>query len=261
MRDDIKIDSEAHLVSLFCQEVERQNERPGANGRWKIYHETAGWDLLLVNYEGVQIGIEAKMTLNAKVLEQALPYYYEATERGPDYRAVLVARAGLQQHLSVIAGHLGITVIRLDARTGWRADQPVDVTLSPHNMPRESAPSVFEMRHWHSWFPAERCQLPDYVPDVQGGKPSPLTLTDWKIRAIKLVILLDRRGYVTRKDMAHLQISPTMWTAHGHGFLTPGEIRGQYVRCSRTRDFRAQHPTNYAEIEADFDKWKPADEA
>jgi hypothetical protein len=258
LRDSIVIDSEAHLVSLFCQEIEKRNANPRVEQHWTIYHETAGWDLLMVDQHGVQVGIEAKMTLNPKVLEQALPEYWE--HDGPDYRAVLVARAGLQLHLHNIARHVGITVIRLDARQFSR-DYAVDVTVSPSRLPDEMDPHLFDFRDWHSWFPMKRCTLPDYIPDVAGGKPSPVTLTQWKVRAIKLVIILDRRGYVTRADMKHLDISPTMWTAPGHGFLRTGEVRGQYVRCERTRDFRAQHPDNYAQIEADWESWKPPDEA
>lgn len=269
----ITIESEAHLVSLFKSSVLEHNalvekhrgdpsraEWASTKSVWTIYPETAGWDLLLVDQHGVQIGIEAKMTLNVKVLSQALPHYY-ASDRGPDYRAVLVARAGLQLGLQHLASHLGITVIRLDAELGWRQGAPVHISTQPNGLPDEMTPYDFDIRNWHPWHPLEREVLPDYIPDVEGGRPSPVTLTDWKIRAIKLTILLDRRGYVTRRDMDFLKISPTMWTKPFYGFLTQGDVRGQWVRCERTRDFRKQHPENYAQIEADWENWKPADDA
>lgn len=258
MRDEVPIESEAHLVSLFCQEVERLNNERNAKRKWTIYHETAGWDLLLVDDTGVQIGIEAKMSLNVKVLTQALPQHYSEDD-GPDYRAVLVAGAGVQKDIGRLAGYLGLTVLHL-SMSRWHASMPISIDMTPRDLPDEMSRSLYSFERWHAWHPRKRLALPDYLPDVEGGKAAPLMLTDWKIRAIKLVILLDRRGHVTRKDMAHLKISPTRWTAW-NGYLKPGETRGQYVRSGITPDFKAQHPTNYAQIEADWEKWKPADEA
>jgi hypothetical protein len=254
---NIKIENEAHLVSLFCQTVRRHNEHAERTDRliWTEYHETAGWDLLLVRSDGVQIGIEAKMTLNAKVLEQSIPY--PGQKDGPDFRAVLVARTGLQLHLSRIAAHLGLTIISMSAQHGWKVDAPVQTSMSPSSLPSDHD---WDLRNWFPWYPIDRCELPDYVPDVQGGKASPLTLTPWKIKAIKLMILLDRHGFVTRKDMRFLNISETIWTAW-NGYLTPGPVRGQYVRSGKTPDFRAQHPTNYDQINADWENWKPKNDA
>lgn len=241
--------TEAELVAAFCAEIERHNALPDGrryNGVWKIYHETAGFDLLLVDTLGVQIGIEAKLTLNAKVLEQILPHPYD--NEGPDYRAVLVAREGLQLHLASIARQVGLTVIRVDAGR--------HMNIRPWRLPKENG-SSFDLEDWFPWLPERRCTLPAYVPDVSGGKPSPVMLTPWKVSAIKLLILLERRGIVTRADMRHLQISPTRWTAAYHGFLTPAPLKGGYVRCERTPDYKATHPTNWAEIESDYEKWAP----
>lgn len=236
--------TEAELVAAFCRWVESDfNRNRNRKSKWTIYPETAGWDLLLVEREtGVQVGVEAKLTLNCKVLEQALPAHDYGQQRGPDYRAVLVPHDGLQNHLEVIANHLGIKV--LAASESGRVSDFLPDEAGGHSW-----------RAWHSWLPAERCALPDYVPDVTGGHSAPVQLTHWKIKAIKLVILLDRFGAVTRKDMKALGIDATRWTARG-GFLEPGE--GGYVRCRRTPDLRAQHPVNYAQIEADFEKWAPA---
>lgn len=249
MKAKAPFEREADLVQAFCASVEESNAR-GRAPKWTVYHETAGWDLLLVSETGSQIGIEAKLSLNAKVLEQALPDHW-SEDRGPDYRAVLVPRGGLQNHLVAIAGHLGITVLVMNSydRMGVRWTHDFRPAL-----PDEA--SRYALNDWHPWQPADREHLPDYVPDVVGGKAAPVMLTDWKVRAIKLVILLDRRGVVTRKDMKALAISPSRWTAAYHGFLVAGE--GGYVRCRRTPDFKAQHPENYAQIEADFDTWAAA---
>lgn len=235
-------ESEADLVAAFCAEVERLNGLEHRQGpRFTIYHETAGWDLLLVEKtHGYQLGIEAKMALTAKALDQSLPSRH-SHQSGPDYRAILVPYGCVQNHIGRLAAHVGITVIRYGRRVGL-------------SLPNERDDFIWS--DWHSWCPAKRCELPDYIPDVSGGKSAPVMLTPWKVKAIKLLILLERRGFVTRADMNFLQISPTRWTCRFSGFLTPGS--GGYVSHYRTPDLKAQNPKNWAEIEADFDRWKPA---
>lgn len=251
--------TEAALVEEFCAWVEKWNtNRNRSTSKWTVYPETAGWDLLLVNEDGVQIGIEAKLSLNAKVICQALPdnRWVEAT--GPDYRAVLVPSRDVQGHFHPIASALGLSIITISKADRWGGTH---VDVSPSHLPDEASGYDWDLRGWFSWLPAKRAPLPEYVPDVSGGKPCPVALTDWKIRAIKLIILLDRRGYVTRADMKHLGISPTRWTDAYHGFLTPDRIVGGYVRNGRTPDLRAQHPVNFVQIEADYATWAPADAA
>ena len=237
--------TEADLVAAFVSDLPRG---------WCCYHETAGWDLLLVQDEtGIQVGVEAKLSLSLKVLDQALPKHWTETN-GPDYRAVLVPRVGTQHFLAGLMRQIGVTIITAsNYEKGWSVSR-IEHHFQP-DLPDES--HTYGLSNWLPWLPAERCRLPDYVPDVEGGKPSPRALTDWKVKAIKLMVLLDRRGHVTRRDMKLLGISPTRWTAHHHGFLVADPIRGGYVRCDRTPDLRAQHPTNYAQIEADFDTWNP----
>ena len=108
--------------------------------------------------------------------------------------------------------------------------------------------------HWHPWFPEQRIDLPAYVPDVAAGVASPVVLSQWKVKAIKLMIVLERRGYVTRADMRHLELSPTIWTGW-NGFLAPGDERGRYVSWHRTPDFRKQHPRVWQEVEDDIEVW------
>lgn len=218
---------------------------------WTIYHETAGWDILLVHraYE-FQVGIEAKLSLNAKVLAQGLDgahRYYRV--EGPDYRGVLVPASKCQLHMSQIARAVGLGVI---------AFAPADQYISGRgsDLPDEK----WRQDGWPNWCPGKRCALPDYVPDVTGGHAAPVQLTDWKIKAIKLCIILERRGYVTRRDMKAPMISPTRWCDHWQGLLDPSPERGAYIAGRRTPDLRAQHPVNYAQIEADFDAWATAAE-
>ena len=236
-----KFTSEVALVEAFCADLAKSRIGPD----WTVYHETAGFDLLLVhNATAIQLGIEAKLNLNVKVLTQALPAYENYDWDGPDYRGVLVPFGTVQAGLEMLAGRLGLGILT------YR--KPDRFSKNHYDLPDEN--SEWASRRWHSLLPTRRCTLPDYIPDVVGGKSAPLQLTEWKIRAIKLLILLDRRGFVTRADLKVLGLSPTRWTAPG-GYLKPQD--GAYVRWERTPDFRLDHPTNTAEIEANFASWAP----
>lgn len=245
---------ETELVAAFVEALAspRWSVGPAIGEGWTQYHETAGWDILLVHAEtGMQIGVEAKLSLNAKVLEQALTGLRYAEAAGPDYRAVLVPADACQNHMRSIASHCGIAVLTIGHESyGW--PEKKRWSLSPAELPEEAG---YQYAQWHSWLPGKRCVLPEYVPDVIGGDSSPVALTPWKIKAIKLMILLERNGLVHRSNMKALGISPSRWTDCYHGFLAP--TPNGYVACSRTPDLKAQHPTNWAQIEADFDTWNP----
>jgi len=231
--------TEAELCAVFIEAATK-------DGTWKAYPETAGFDILLVRNDSVQIGIEAKLTLNAKVLAQILPdhisYSYAAT--GPDYRAVLVPD-GKDGALRSVCAALGITVITCRHGTlehWWSRFQP----YLPHGR--------YETSDWHEWAPMSRCELPDYVPDVSAGVAAPVALSLWKVRAIKLAIILEERP-VTRADFKALGLSPSRWTDPWTGWLRKTD-QG-YVAGPHMPDFRAQHPRNYEEIKADKDQWMP----
>lgn len=241
--------TEAELVAAYCGVIERDyNTNKNRDQKWTIYPETGGFDLLLVDNMGVQVGIEAKLKLNTKVLCQALPNLGWWYDDGPDYRAVLVPRGGCQIDLAPLAERLGLHVLRV-SKNDWGDGK----FRASADLPNEMDGDSYYMKYWLPWLPERRITLPDYVPDVTGGKPAPVTLTTWKIRAIKLLILAQRTGAVSRADMKALQISPSRWCDGPYSYLdrTP---RG-YVIGDRTPDIKSQHPKNWAEIEADFDTW------
>jgi len=238
---------------------------------WIAYAETAGFDLLLVRKEdGFQIGVEAKLRLNAKVIAQVLEGggYWSSDLPQPDCRAVLIpSRCG--DGLEKVCEALGITIIRLvEARRDekgeivWSKYIPSYIETPDHGstMPlRPPLPKLSDGAWGEDWFercPAKRCELPDYVPDVVAGDKAPVALTLWKIRAIKLAVLLDKRGYITRKDFKHFKVSISRWVDPYSGWLVK-DGQGGWVAGTDFPDFKAQHPVNYIEIEADFEKWAP----
>lgn len=217
---------------------------------WTAYPETGDFDILLVrNEDGFQIGIEAKLKLNAKVILQAAerPESYYATAAGPDCRAVLVPYS-VSMELAGVCRLLGITVIKMR--------HPASQRYFGMNHFHPELPDLkrsWSGDEWQEFAPHKRLEVPDWVPDVSAGVSSPLRLTFWKVGAIKLAILLERRGCLLRKDFKKLNISMTRWTQSGW-LKQNGE--GGWIRGEYFPDFKAQHPTNYLQIEADYEKWK-----
>lgn len=221
---------------------------------WTVYPETAEFDILLVRSEdGFQIGVEAKLTLNTKVVAQVSEQYWNCTRAGPDCRAVLVpwGTAGSLTHICKL---LGITVLEMRdeaTKQHYYRDQYFTPALPVLGKQR---------RHdedWHEHMPSTRCKLPDYVPDVGAGHAGPTKLTAWKVLAIKIAILVELRGYVTRDDFKHLKLDHRRWLLPAYGWLKASDVRGRYIGGPRIGDFKAQHPVNYEQIKADLPKWNP----
>lgn len=244
-------EKEADLCAAFIESVVDENEAFAKNGRphcgWDCYPETGGWDILVVRQDdGFQIGVEAKLKLNPKVVCQALESgsYFSADSPGPDARAVLVPSDGLQQYVAPLCARIGITVIKM-SRASFRPSLP----LPPSDV-------FWTSDDWHETGIAERIKLPDYKAEVPAGVPSPIQLTPWKISALRLLAILDQRGFVCRSDLRHLEMSPTRWIGP-HGWLRLNPERGGYVATDAMPDFRAQHPGTFAQIVADYEDWAP----
>lgn len=243
--------TEAALCAEFVDKLE-----PG----WTVYPETCDWDLLLVLTEpqpltdsqhrvydrtaikrleaGTQVGIEAKLRANCTVLRQALPgtsWCDTENTAGPDFRAVLVPKAG--GDFRCVAEHLGIVVLTTEKPGGYRS--PVAGRL--------------EQLLWHStaWHHARRYKLPEVVPDVPAGVPSPVKLTRWKLGAIKLSMRLRHKGYLVRADFKEFGIDPGRWY---NSWLQPdGKVRGgrglRWVAAPDWTPFDEQHPGAVAQLE------------
>jgi hypothetical protein len=219
--------TEADLCADFIAWVKREDPQ------WTPYAETAGWDILLVAADGTQIGVQAKLKFNMKVLAQTIPDKWDHWhDRGPDFRAVLVPEYDGTH--SSICGALGLTFFS---------------SLNSYGDNKQFSPSVtgrFSNEPWHYWNPRARCKLPDFVPDVAAGASAPVQLTQWKVGALRIVATLQVRGYITRQDFKEHGIDPRRWTGSGD-WLKPGERPGEFVR-GHALDFDSQHPQVFEQI-------------
>lgn len=216
---------------------------------WTAYPETGGFDILLVRAgDGVQIGVEAKLRLNAKVISQAAERsdYYGVGGENPDFRSVLIPD-GVSYELADVCRLIGITVIMM------RGGEHARHYSRPFHPDLPRGRNEFDDRSWSERCPAKRITVPEWIPDVAAGDSAPLALTWWKIGAIKLVVTLQRRGYLTRQDFAHFKISMSRWTQE-RWLVKDGQ--GGWIAGPHMPDFKAQHPINFDQIAADFEKWK-----
>lgn len=238
---------------------------------WQAYPETCGFDIVLAHKEtGAQIGIEAKLTLNAKVLVQVTDGR-ERSATGPDYRAVLVGKVVAEN--AIIAERLGVKILTMDPRHdpkhGFYRVPPrgYPETKWVVNGGSDWLPEVFEYRtgvdagwwsikDWVDEAPDQRLTLPDYVPQVAAGVPAPQKLSHWMIQAIKLCIAVERLGSVTRRHFEDLSLHPSRWCGDTR-WLEKAAARGHWKpgRNFPGPRFKEQHPVSWAEIETDWPIW------
>lgn len=244
--------TEASLCDCFIESMH-------AHGGWTIYPETAGFDMLCVyDKTGHQLGIEAKLALNAKVIEQILPRQYmgytDIGVAGPDFRAVVVpcltdANSGLAEMLSMI----GVIVFVPnqewdDGKTRWKF-RIVKNDYKHHRDRCEydsaSRPLLKWDMAWHDWNPPQRCELPEIVPTVRCGVPAPTQLTPWKIGALRVLADLEVDGFVTAKSVRDHGIDARRFCASDGWLQSLGG--GKWAR-GKIPAFDAQHPEAYAQV-------------
>lgn len=232
-----KFATEADLCASFIAWVKHCGGKIFHGGKrcpvWTVYAETADWDILLVAEDGTQIGVQAKMAFNMKVLVQTIPSSWSSFHQiGPDYRAILIPEQ--DSRAKTICGALGIIVFSARSYT-YRGEV------------QEFEPGVdYPCDDWHWWSPEKRERLPNYVPDVIAGASGPVKLTEWKVRALRIVALLELQGTVSRADFRSHNVDPRRWTGPG-GWLVPTEKPGIYARGPGL-DFDRQHPQVYQQV-------------
>jgi hypothetical protein len=215
--------SEVELCAAFISWIE-------TNSDWIVYAESGGFDMLLVAPDGAQLGIEAKLGFTAKLLDQALPKNCFSGAPGPDFRGVLLPTSPRAKSSELLES-LGL----------------LSFYASRHDDQFHGA-SLNDRAAWSHWEPETRIELPLFLPDVAAGAPSPIRLTNSKIAALKLIALIEVRGFVTPHDFRVLDIDSRRWTNPANELLRLNEA-GHYVRGEQLL-FDKQHPRVFAEIVA-----------
>lgn len=243
--------TEAALCDQFIADMR-------ALGGWTLFPETAGFDILAVyDRTGHQLGIEAKLALNAKVADQILPADYSGgMDNGPDFRAVIVPFVGeASDGIRKMLGILGVMVWTLDQTWNRGRDAFCFVRAldrwhhgsRPDRRCYDTADGPLNDwdRAWHDWNPVERCRLPEFVPDVRAGVPCPIQLTPWKIGALRVLADLEIDGYVTAKSVRERGVDARRFCA-SDGWLEM--LGGGRWGRGKIPAFDQQHPEAYAQV-------------
>jgi len=173
---------------------------------WRVYPETSGFDLLLVAAPevktvgarpGEQIGVQAKLTVNMHLFAQAIPN--ARANAGPNFFAVLVPSADTD--CFAVARRLGVVVFTAAMYRKW-SDPPWQKKLGglEHLIARHH---VFDAPAW----------TPEVEIWTPPGVKSPSIITPWKIDAVKLCLLGEKKGFLTTVDFIEHGISTTLWVA------------------------------------------------
>ncbi|NUS39415.1 MAG: hypothetical protein HOQ02_10385 [Lysobacter sp.] len=256
---------EAALCDCFLESLKRI-------GGWTAYPETAGFDILAVyDKTGHQLGVEAKLQLNAKVADQILPSHYMGYgadgREGPDFRAVIVpCITEANEGIAKMLGILGVQVWAPGRNQRWDGGRNLIESFDflrafGRNTYSDVHGEVVNVDHraydtgdgplmewdmaWHDWNPPRRCDLPEIVPQVRAGVPAPLQLTPWKIGALKVLADLELDGFVTAKSVRDRGVDARRFCASDDWLESLGG--GKWGR-GRIPAFDTQHPEAYAEI-------------
>lgn len=177
---------------------------------WKVFPETSGFDLLLV--KDIQIGVQAKLKDNIKVLAQALEgrHTYGNTKwtfEEPNLRAVLVPNAS--NEFMRVAGELGIFVI-IGSTLSWDFSKNTGAesywakSISPYT-------TLNKYNRKYLIIPKSICWVPEVEIIVPAGVKSPKEITPWKIKAVRLCLELEKKGFLTSKDFKDMKVHIALW--------------------------------------------------
>lgn len=229
--------SEAELCQHFVEGVRSQG--------WLVYPETSGFDLLLVATTqavggsielGDQVGVEAKMRDNIKVLYQASPAERRYHDSSPHFFATLTPRCSPE--FRAIARTLGVVTF-----------------TCTHNTYRGTTKKVPELRTqlqaYYRFVGADPCWTPGVHIEMDAGTSSPRSITPWKIGAVKLCLRALRFGTVTANDFRELGISSTVFRQKG--WIIPAGKAGRMLKYCLDPDALPPHLL-YPEVTAALKK-------
>lgn len=185
---------------------------------WRKYPEQGDWDFII--QRGLtQIGVQAKLVADLKVLTQALPSCPGEPKIGPHYRAVLIGRwsgrtvkAALRSRseFCALARHLRLLVLRPPdlwrnaavRPLGWkRFDRwlPVDRMINYTQMLKRPPWEKLKWRYYR-WHPSSPIWVPPFEPKLPAGVPSPSHVSAWQLAALALHRICEDKGWICLND-------------------------------------------------------------
>jgi len=197
-----KFATEGELCDAFADAARKD--------RWEVYPECAGWDLLLVR-DGLHYGIEAKLRCNLEVVAQVLGHLRH--DPYPHHVGVLVPKSTTA--LADVCRQLRIN-IECPPRPLWAG----------HHVSWQ----VDRALHWERT-PKTVIELPPVPQMTGGGRPNPRTLSPWRIAALRLIIQLRRRGFLTSADFKAAGVNIQRWR-DGRWVVRNGSV-GRLARYTR----------------------------
>lgn len=239
--------SEAELCDAFVESAKLSD--------WQAYPECGNWDLLMVR-DGIQVGIEAKMRCSLEVVTQAMPKRsrYRAVP-SPHYVGVLVpfTSPALNEVCSALKiltfDHSFMEVARM-----WQE----------HGAPSGHRPGDLRLDIKPEYvIEAPRIELPVVAVQTSGGRPSPKRMSKWRVSALRLCILLERRGDLSSQDFRSEKMDITRWrngrwiTRNGDVYRNDGK-RGMWARYTKGDRYNISGPSVGYEPEMEAMKALPA---
>lgn len=193
-----KVASESEIQ--LCDRIRDWAERLG----FEVYPEVNGWDLVLVARApvlrldrvhtvatGQQVGIHAKLRSNCDVIAQAMPPPTNGT--GWRYPALpFVAAPNPGDGFRSVCRRLGLGVIATEGRRRryrW-----------PGHVSEPQDPFV----DWWPEYSGEHPQLglpPIASKLIVAGAPSPRTLSEWRVKALRFLAFARKRETFTKADL------------------------------------------------------------
>jgi hypothetical protein len=229
--------TEADLCQAFIAWAGRHHPDLRCLAEWE------GWDILVAYPEGFQLGIQAKLRANAKVIRQAAPEgFYGDMRTGPDFRGVLIPErndwAEVAEQLGLVPFYSGLE------EYDWQAKRKVGWDFIPSLRPGHQTVDVL-FSDWVDWNPETRHELPPVASTGSvAGSSAPVTLTPWKLRALDVLAVLAVESEIQPARMRALGVDPRRWTQNH--WLLPTEKRGFWFRGPKCPAFDEQHPEAYA---------------
>ena len=185
-----------------------------SNNGWDVYPETNDWDIFLVSKKdtknikyGDQVGIEAKLKPNLKVLDQAYIRSKYYSESGPNFICTLTPL--IIPEFARIAAALGLIPVPMFQKI---TEENSDPTYKPVFSKFDSLLTKRNRRIYN-----KQLWVPEVKIDVEAGAAGPRKVTQYKIKMVKhCIFMMNNNGMCHSEDFSNNNVgSYRTWLAYG----------------------------------------------